>query len=133
MTQATGTFNVQMAPQATDDGPPGSTLGRLSVAKQLQGDLEATGRGEMLTAMTAVKGSAGYVAIERITGTLHGRTGSFVLLHRGIMTGGAQELSITIVPDSGTGELIGLSGTLAIKIVDGQHSYVLDYSIGVGS
>jgi hypothetical protein len=127
MTQAIGTFNVQMAPQATDDGPPGSTLGRLSLAKQFQGDLEGASRGEMLTAMTPVKGSAGYVAIERVTGTLHGRTGSFVLLHRGIMTGGAQELSITIVPDSGTDGMVGLSGSLAIKIVDGQHSYVLDY------
>jgi hypothetical protein len=101
----------------------------MSLDKQFHGDLEATSKGEMLTAMTEVKGSAGYVAIERVSGTLHGRTGSFVLLHRGIMTGGGQELSLTVVPDSGSGELVGLAGKMQIKIVEGKHFYEFEYTL----
>lgn len=130
---ATGSFNVQMTPQATDDKAGGTSLGHLALMKQFHGDLEADSNGEMLTAMTSVKGSAGYVAIERVTGVLQGKTGSFVLLHRGIMTGGAQEQSISVVPDSGDGELAGISGTLAITIADGMHSYDLEYTLPVAS
>jgi hypothetical protein len=83
----------------------------------------------MLTAMTPVKGSAGYVAIEKVTGTLHGRTGSFVFQHTGTMDHGAQSLSITVVPDSGTGALTGISGTFRLTIVDGQHLYEFEYEL----
>jgi len=126
--QASGTFEVKLAPQAEDKGE-GSSLGRMSIDKQFHGDLESSSKGEMLTAMTEVKGSAGYVAIERVSGTLHGRKGSFVLLHRGIMTGGAQELSLTVVPDSGSNELVGLAGKMDIKIVEGKHTYEFDYTL----
>ena len=126
---ATGTFTVRMTPQAAEDKGEGSTLGRLSLEKQFHGDLEGTGKGEMLTALTSVQGSGGYVAIERVTGTLHGRRGSFALLHRGIMSQGAQDLTLTVVPDSGAGALAGLSGKLDIKIVDGKHFYDLEYTL----
>ena len=125
---AIGTFEVKVAPLAEDKGE-GSTLGRMSIDKQFHGDLEARSTGEMLTAMTEVKGSAGYVAIERVSGTLQGRKGSFVLLHRGIMTGGAQELSLTVVPDSGSGQLVGLTGKMEIKIVEGKHFYEFGYTL----
>jgi len=128
MTRASGTFEVKLAPlphYAADD----ATLGRMSLDKVLHGGLEATGRGEMLTAGGGIKGSAGYVAIERITGTLDGRAGSFAFQHLGVMTRGAGELSITVVPDSGTGELTGLAGTFTIHIVDGKHSYDFDYTL----
>jgi hypothetical protein len=124
--RANGTFEVKLAPLAEDKGE-GSSLGRMSIDKQFQGDLEATSKGEMLTAMTEVKGSAGYVAIERVSGTLHGRKGSFVLLHRGIMTGSGHELSLTVVPDSGSGQLVGLAGKMEIKIVEGKHFYEFEY------
>jgi hypothetical protein len=126
---ARGTFEVKMVPQGAEAKREASTLGRLSLEKQFHGDLEGTGKGEMLTALTPVQGSGGYVAIERVTGTLHGRRGSFVLLHRGIMSQGAQDLTLTIVPDSGAGELAGLSGQLDIKIVDGKHFYDLEYRL----
>ena len=125
---ASGTFEVRIAPLSEDKGD-GSTLGRMSLDKQFHGDLEATSKGEMLTAMTEVKGSGGYVAIERVSGTLQGRNGSFVLLHRGIMTGGRQELSLTVVPDSGSDELVGIGGKMDIKIVDGQHFYEFEYNL----
>ena len=102
-------------------------LARMSIDKQFNGDLVATSKGEMLSAGTSVKGSAGYVAIERVIGTLGGRHGSFVLQHNGLMNRGAPQLTITIVPDSGTGELAGLSGSMAIIIADGKHYYELDY------
>ena len=95
----------------------------MAIDKQFQGDLTGSSKGEMLTAMTETKGSAGYVAIERVTGTLHGRRGSFVLQHSGTMTRGAPHLVITVVPDSGTDQLTGLSGTMTITIADGKHSY----------
>ena len=126
---ATGTFNVQMTPQASDDKTSGSTLGRLALAKQFHGDIEGDSTGEMLTAMTPVQGSAGYVAIERVTGLLHGKAGTFVLLHRGLMQAGKFDLGITIVPDSADGDLTGLAGTLAITVVDGKHSYDLEYTL----
>ena len=129
MTQiAKGTFTVQMKPLA-DSPADGVTLGRLSLDKRFEGDLTATGQGEMLTAMTAVKGSAGYVAIERVTGRLHQRSGSFVFQHTGTMSQGAQQLSITVVPDSGTGELQGLAGQFRLRIEGGQHFYEFEYSL----
>jgi len=124
---ASGPFDVTVSPlpfHTTTD----PTLGRMAIDKVLHGDLEATGHGEMLTA-GASDGSGVYVAVERITGTLHGRAGSFALHHTGIMTRGKPELTITVVPDSGTGELAGITGTLAIHIVDGKHAYELDYTL----
>ena len=127
MLQANGPFEVQIAPQAQDEAE-GSTLGRMALDKQFQGDLTATGKGTMLTVGT-VAGSAVYVAIERVSGTLHGRSGTFVLVHNGSMTSQSQQLTVTVAPDSGTGELAGLAGELAISIVDGQHMYSLTYSL----
>lgn len=97
--------------------------------KRFHGDLEATSKGEMLTAGTSVEGSAGYVAIERVSGTLHGRRGTFVLQHSGTMTRGAPQLTITVVPDSGTNELVGLAGRMVITIADGKHSYDFEYTL----
>jgi hypothetical protein len=102
----------------------------MSIDKQFRGDLEASSTGEMLTAGTDVKGSAGYVAIERVTGSLHGRNGAFVLQHSGIMTRGVPQLTIAVVPDSGTGELAGLAGRMTIEIDDGKHSYGFEYTLG---
>ncbi|GAB4199136.1 MAG: DUF3224 domain-containing protein [Roseiflexaceae bacterium] len=127
MTQrASGTFEVNLTPQA--DGQD-ATLGRLLIDKRFQGDLVATSQGQMLSANTSVAGSAGYVAIERVSGTLHGRSGSFVLQHSGTMNRGTPQLTISIVPDSGTDELAGIAGTMTIAIADGKHSYELVYSI----
>jgi hypothetical protein len=128
-TRASGTFEVKMNALPTHEGEEGSLLGRRSLDKQYRGDLEATGKGEMLSAGTAVKGSAAYVAIERVHGTLHGKSGSFVIQHVGVMKRGAPELSITVVPDSGTDQLAGLAGTMTITIADGKHTFDLDYSI----
>ena len=128
MMRATGTFEVKLAPLA-DDHAGSAGLGRMSIDKQFHGDLEASSQGQMMSAMTAVKGSAGYVAMERVTGTLAGRTGSFVLQHSGTMDRGAPTLSVSVVPDSGTDELAGLTGTLAIIVADGKHSYDFEYSI----
>jgi len=124
---ATGSFEVQLKPLEQTEPAPGGSLGRLSLDKQFHGDLEAIGQGQMLTAMSDVQGSAAYVAIERVTGTLHGRSGSFALHHRGIMNRGAQSLEISIVPDTGTQELKGITGTLKIRIEDKKHFYDLDY------
>ena len=128
-TRAGGTFVVKLKPQTPAEGVGDPTVGRLSIDKQFQGELEATGRGEMLAAGTDVKGSAGYVALERVVGTLHGREGSFALQHSGAMTRGTPQLVITVVPDSGTGQLVGLAGTMAITIADGKHSYDFEYTI----
>lgn len=127
--RATGTFEVKMAPQPPDAGAGDAAIGRMTIEKQFHGDLEATSKGQMLAVSTDVKGSAGYVAMERVTGTLHGRPGSFVLQHSGTMTRGIPQLSVTVVPDSGTGELAGLTGQMAILITEGKHSYEFDYSI----
>lgn len=127
---ARGTFEVTVKPESTDDKTEGSTFGRFSIEKQFQGDLEGTSKGEMLTAGTGgVKGSGAYVAIERVSGTLHGRSGTFILQHRGTMTRGATELTITVVPDSGTGQLAGLAGKMDIKINEGRHSYDFEYTL----
>jgi len=125
MTHATGTFEVKLTAQATDD----PALGRLTINKQFHGDLEGTSKGEMLSAMTEVKGSAGYVAMERVTGTLGHSAGTFVLQHNGTMMRGAQQLSVTVVPDSGTGGLAGLEGKMSIRIEEGKHSYEFEYSL----
>jgi hypothetical protein len=101
----------------------------MSIDKRFTGDLTATSQGEMLSAGTAVKGSAGYVAIEKVTGTLHGREGSFTLQHSATMNRGTPSLSITVVPDSGTGAFAGLAGTMQIIIENKQHSYIFDYSL----
>ncbi len=127
--RASGTFEVKLSPQPPEDKAEGATLGRMSIDKQFHGDLEGTSKGQMLTAMTDVKGSAGYVAIERITGTLHGHSGSFVLQHSGTLTKGAAQQSITVVPDSGTGQLAGLTGKMTITIADGKHSYDFEYTL----
>jgi hypothetical protein len=127
---ARGAFDVKLTPQPSDRQPEDPALGRMWLDKEFHGDLEATSRGQMLTAMTDVKGSAGYVAIERVSGTLRGRAGSFVLQHTGTMTRGTPSLAITVVPDSGTGELTGLSGGMTIIVTDGKHSYELEYAVG---
>jgi Protein of unknown function (DUF3224) len=126
---ATGTFEVKLTPATEADKTEGSTIGRMTIDKKFSGDLEGTSKGEMLTAGTAVKGSAGYVAMERVTGTLKGRTGSFVFQHTGTMTRGEPQLSVSVVPDSGTGELTGIAGKLTITITDGKHFYDFEYSI----
>jgi Protein of unknown function (DUF3224) len=128
-TQAKGSFEVKMTPQAWSESSADQTLGRFLLDKQYHGDLEATSQGQMLSAGTAEKGSAGYVAIEKLNGTLHGRTGSFVLQHNGVMDRGTPQLTIAIVPDSGTGELQGLAGAMTIQIADGRHSYELAYTL----
>lgn len=125
--QASGTFEVKLVPQ--DDKTGEALLGRMTIDKQFLGDLDATSKGQMLSAMTATQGSAGYVAIEKVTGTLNGQKGSFVLQHSGTMTRGKPEQSVTVVPDSGTEELAGLAGKMTIKIADGKHFYEFEYSI----
>ena len=127
---ASGTFEVKLNPQKPDNQEAESAnLGRMSIDKQFHGDLEATSKGEMLSAITDVKGSAGYVAIERVSGALQGRHGSFVLQHNGIMTRGAPQLTVVVVPDSGTDQLAGLSGALTIRIEGGKHFYEFDYTL----
>jgi len=124
MPHAAGTFEVKLTPQP-DDSP----VGRMTIAKEFHGDLEAASVGQMLASMSEVKGSAGYVAIEKLTGTLHGRAGGFVLQHRGVMNRGAAELSVTVVPDSGAGDLVGIKGSMNIIIEAGKHSYEFDYTL----
>ncbi len=127
--QATGTFEVSMTPPASTGEREVALLGRMLLDKQYAGDLVATSQGHMLTAMTAVKGSAGYVAIELVTGTLGGRAGSFALQHSGTMDRGAPQLLETVVPDSGTDALEGISGQLTIRMAQGKHFYTLDYTL----
>ena len=129
MIRAAGTFDVKMAPQPLADSQADPLLGRMSIDKQFQGDLAGTSKGEMLAARTAIDNSAGYVAIERVTGTLNGKKGTFVLQHTGTMTRGQQHLEITVVPDSGTGELAGIAGTMSIRIEDKKHFYELVYAL----
>ena len=126
-TQATGIFEVKLSPQ--DDQAIGSPFGRMLIDKQFHGDLEGSSVGQMLAIMTAVKGSAGYVALEQVTGSLHGRQGSFVLQHSSTMNRGVPEQNISVVPDSGTNELVGLSGKLTIQIADGKHFYEFEYTL----
>jgi len=132
MPRAVGTFEVKITPQSTDDGGQGNPLARLSIDKQFAGDLAGTSKGEMMSAGTPVKGSAGYVAMERVSGTLAGRDGSFVLQHSATMNRGAPQLSIHVVPDSATGSLAGLTGVMAIIIAGGKHSYEFDYELAAG-
>lgn len=129
-TRANGTFDVKLAPQPADENE--GAVGKMSIDKQFHGDLDGTSRGLMLAAGTAVQGSAGYVAMERVTGKLHGKSGTFVLQHTGTMNRGAPQLSVTVVPDSGTGELVGLAGRMNIIIAAGKHSYEFDYTLAPG-
>lgn len=130
MTQsASGAFEVKMTPQTQDDKSAGPAVGRMLLDKKFHGDLEATSVGEMLAFTTSVQGSAGYVAMEKVSGTLKGKSGTFVLQHSGTMTRGEPQLSITVVPDSGTGQLAGLSGKMTIRIADGKHSYGFEYTL----
>lgn len=126
MTHATGEFEVTMTPQPADDK---AAVGKFSIDKKFTGDLAGTSKAEMLAIMTSVEGSAGYVAMEQVTGTLNGRSGTFALQHSGTMTRGAPQLSVTVVPDSGTGQLVGLSGQMTIKNDGGKHSYEFDYRL----
>jgi hypothetical protein len=126
---ATGPFEVKLAPLAPAWPDEAAILGRMSIDKRFTGDLTATSQGEMLSVGTAVKGSAGYVAIEKVTGMLHDREGTFTLQHSATMNRGAPSLSITVVPDSGTGALTGIAGTMQIIIENKQHSYIFDYSL----
>lgn len=130
MATAKGTFDVKITPQASDLAPEGPNLGRMAIDKQYHGDLEAAAKGEMITAAgLAVKESASYSAVERVSGTLHGKKGAFALQHTGIMDRGTPTLTISVVPDSGTGELVGLTGKMNIVIEGKQHSYVFEYEI----
>jgi hypothetical protein len=132
MTYARGSFDVTLNPLAPYNAAEDSKLGRMSIDKVFKGELAAVSKGEMLSAFTDVKGSAGYVAIERVSGTLQGRAGAFVLQHNATMTRGAPALNIVVVPDSGTGELKGLIGKMNIIIADGKHSYEFDYELPQG-
>ncbi len=124
---ATGSFEVKLQPESLSDVAQSCGLGRMSLDKQFRGDLEALSQGEMLSFRSAVQGSAGYVAMETVRGSLHGRQGSFVLQHSSKMTRGVPEQSIQVVPDSGTDALTGLSGSMVITITEGRHSYRFDY------
>lgn len=129
MNNAHGTFDVKLAPQTPSD-PSEGAVGRMTIDKQFHGDLIASSKGEMLAIMSgSVKDSAGYVAMEKVTGALQGRKGSFALQHSGTMNRGAQSLTLTVVPDTGSGELAGISGAMKITITDGKHFYDLDYTI----
>lgn len=125
---AAGPFEVKLTPQPLESGD--APLGRMTIDKQFHGDLEARSRGQMLSVQTGTKGSAGYVAMETVSGTLGGRKGTFVLQHSGAMDRGKMRLSVTVVPDSGTEELRGLSGAMNIRIeAGGKHFYDFDYQI----
>ena len=128
--QVSGSFDITRTAEPPFDTADGVTLGRMRFDKTFHGPLAATSVVHMTSAMTSVKGSAGYVAVERISGALEGRAGSFVVLHAGLMSRGAQSLTITVVPDSGTGELVGLAGSMAIEIVEGKHHYRMSYTLG---
>ena len=122
-----GKFDVKMTPQAQDGSP--EAPGRMLLDKRSHGALDATATGQMLARMTATKGSAGYVAMELVSGSLDGKAGSFTLQHSGTMTRGVPSLSVTVVPDSGTEALLGLSGKMDIRIEGGEHFYDFDYSL----
>ena len=125
--RATGTFAVKLNPQ--DDGAE-AAVGRMSIDKQFQGDLVGTSKGQMLMAASeSEKGSAGYVALEKVTGKLDGRNGTFYLQHTGTMNRGAGELTVSVIPDTGTNQLVGLRGRMNIIIDGGKHSYEFDYEL----
>ncbi len=127
--RALGTFDVKIAPLTPYNAEAGAAVSRMSIDKQFKGDLEATSKGEMLGGGDYKKGSAGYVALEYVTGKLNGKSGSFALQHNGTMHRGNTQLSVSVVPGSGTGELAGLSGKMNIIIAEGKHSYEFDYSL----
>jgi len=127
MPRAIGTFEVSLKPLPMDEDDATQLLGRMSIDKQFHGDLDGTSKGQMLTGGTIIRNSAGYVAIERVTGSVKGRKGSFILQHNGTMNRGEPSLVITVVPDSGTDQLEGIKGTMKIDIDAGKHSYELDY------
>ena len=126
---AEGTFDVKTTPLPSDDATTGTPIGRFALDKQFHGDLEGASKGEMLGAGNPSKGTAGYVAIEHFTGTLHGHSGSFAVQHIGTMDQGKFLLSVTTVPGSGTGELAGISGTMTIANTAGKHSWTFDYTL----
>ena len=126
---ATGTFNVKATPLAGDDATAGTLIGRYALAKNFHGDIEATSKGEMLASGDPSSGSAGYVAIEQVSGTLQGHAGSFTLQHIGAMDHGSLKLSVTVVPGSGSGELTGISGSMTIHNESGKHSYEFEYTL----
>lgn len=123
--EARGTFDVALLPIGGKDSP----IGVMSIDKTFHGDLQGSSVGQMLAFRTPVQGSAGYVAMERVTATLAGREGAFTLQHNGVMTRGVPELSVIVVPDSGSEGLLGLTGTLEITISDGRHDYRLQYTL----
>ena len=128
--KVSGKFEVKLQPLDTfAQGIDGVTLGRMSIEKTFSGELSALSKGEMLNAVTAVEGSAGYVAIEQVTGILAGKSGSFVLQHFATMSQGDNVLLLEVVPDSGTRELAGISGKMTIRMEDGQHYYDFDYEL----
>jgi hypothetical protein len=131
--RVTGIFEVQLSPLTAYNGSDEARLARMAIDKQFHGELQASSQGEMLSAGTEIKGSAGYVAIERVTGSLQGRRGAFTLQHNATMTRGAPYLSIIVIPDSGTGELKGLTGTMSIRIENGKHYYEFEYSLAPSS
>jgi hypothetical protein len=126
---ARGEFAVKLSPLPFEGQPEGGKMARMSIDKTISGDLVATTKGQMLSAMTEVKGSAGYVAMEKVEGTLGGKKGSFVLQHTGTMNQGSPSLSVTVVPDSGTDELVGLAGQFSIIIAGGKHNYEFTYTL----
>ena len=128
----TGEFKVELKPlELSTQGKDGVNLGRMSIDKNFYGELEANSKGEMLSAMTTVAGSAGYVAIEQVSGTLAGKQGSFVLQHFGVMANGNDRLILEVIPDSATGNLSGLTGTMSITMKDGKHYYEFDYQLNI--
>jgi hypothetical protein len=127
MPHATGPFDVTVTPQET---APDAPVARMLLYKEFHGDLDAVARGEMIAASEALTGAAAYVAIDRVTGTLHGHSGSFIIAHRGTMNSDGQRLDIIIVPGSGTGQLAGITGTLAINIAEKKHFYTIEYELG---
>ena len=129
MKQATGSFEVNVQPLSNAEVSTDAMFGRFLLIKKFSGDLVADARGQMLSAGTVTQGSAGYVAIDHVTGTLDGRKGGFVLQHSGSMNKGAPALTISVVPDSGTGELTGISGTLIIRVDNKKHFYDFDYTL----
>jgi len=129
MAHAKGTFEVKISPQAPEQGVGDPGIGRMAIEKQFQGDMQGQGKGQMLAVGTAIDGSAGYVAMERVEARVHGRQGSFALQHSGTLTRGTPQLSVTIVPDSGAGELAGIAGQLTITVAGGVHAYDLEYSL----
>ncbi len=128
-TLARGHFTVEMEPIGTPDDAHGVAMGRMSLSKKFEGDMVGSGHGEMLTALTPVKGSAGYVAVERFSGSLHGRSGTFVFQHSGTLDQGAQRLAISVVPDSGTEGLAGIRGTFKLALAEGRHTYEFKFTL----